>query len=112
MKREESRLQSICESYLTMRRIPYLHLTTCIKRNVAGRFYSFPVPGMTGFPDLLIFLPKARLLLVELKTATGKLSADQKLVFAGLAEKGHIVFTVRTFEAFKEMIEERVKCQN
>jgi hypothetical protein len=109
MKCEESRLQSLCESYLTMRHIPYLHLTTVIKRKIAGRFFCLPVPGMTGYPDLIIFMPRARVLLVELKSEKGVLSTDQKRVFTELGAKGHIVFTIRSFEAFKELVDERIK---
>jgi hypothetical protein len=107
MKRDESYIQSLCESYLTMRHIPYLHLTTAIKRRIMGRFYVFPVEGMTGYPDLIIFLPKGRVLLVELKSEKGKLSDDQKRVFPELEAKGHLIFIVRSFEAFKELIGER-----
>jgi hypothetical protein len=104
MNREESRLQSVCESYLTMRHIPYLHLTTAIKRRIAGRFHIFPVEGMTGYPDLIIFMPRARVLLVELKTEKGKLSKDQERVFEYLGMKSHLVHIIRSFEDFKGLV--------
>lgn len=105
--RDESYIQNLCESYLTMRHLPYLHLTTAIKRRIAGRFYTLPVEGMTGYQDLIIFLPKARVLLVELKSEKGKLSDDQKRVFAELGKKAHLVFTVRSFDEFKELLDLR-----
>lgn len=106
-KRDESYIQNLCESYLTMRHLPYLHLTTAIKRRVAGRFYIFPVEGMMGYPDLIIFLPKARVLLVELKSKKGKLSDNQKEVFPKLVEKGHLVIIIRSFKDFKELLDLR-----
>ena len=104
MKRDESYLQSLCESYLTMRHIPYLHLTTAIHRKVAGRFYTFPVPGMTDWPDLLIFMPGGKPQLVELKSAKGKLSAGQVRKFAELKKAGYPVGIIRDFEEFEFMI--------
>ena len=43
-----------------------------------GIAYKFVSPGHAGVPDRLILLPGGRVLFVELKTDTGRLSALQK----------------------------------
>jgi len=108
MNMEESIIQALAESFLLRLGIPFLHLTTAIKRRVAGRFYTFPVEGMTGWPDLLIYLPKGRHLMIELKTESGKLSNAQKNIHAQLESLGHQVLIIRSFEEFKKIIKKEM----
>lgn len=54
---------------------------------------------LTGHPDLICYLPGGRILLWELKSDTGRLSAAQHLVHAQLADLGHPVEVIRTVEA-------------
>ena len=58
---------------------------------------------LTGFPDLIIFY-KERVLLVEFKTIIGRLSDNQKIVFADLQSQGFPVHIIRTFEEFQVLI--------
>lgn len=52
--------------------------------------------GITaGEPDLRIWLNKARVGLIEYKTATGKVSREQRDRHAAMAELGHTVKVVR-----------------
>ena len=46
-------------------------------RALGGRAYKFVSPGNTGVPDRLVVLPGGRIIFVELKTDTGKLSPMQ-----------------------------------
>lgn len=104
MKRDEYYIQNQAEAFLLRLQIPFLHLTTAIKRVINRKFWIFPVEGMTGWPDLLIYLPHGRHLLVEFKSTLGKLSKDQVVVFADLEANGHPVQIIRSFDDFKDMI--------
>lgn len=50
--------------------------------------------GFTGLPDLVVFLPRGRLLLMEVKRLGGKLSPRQVHVFGILERLGHVVHVV------------------
>jgi hypothetical protein len=50
---------------------------------------------VAGEPDLRIYLPGGRLVMVELKTDRGKVSAPQKARHAGLAALGYTVHVLR-----------------
>ena len=57
-----------------------------------------------GAPDFTILADRARVFLIECKTAKGKLSIDQ-MAFGILAEvNGHKVHVVRSFDAFLEIV--------
>ncbi len=60
---------------------------------------------MTGVPDRIVFLHN-QVYLVELKTADGKLSARQVLVFDELGEAGFPVYILRSYEDIEEFIRE------
>jgi hypothetical protein len=53
---------------------------------------------LTGFPDILVWLPAGRVLLWELKAEKGRLSEAQHLVHAQLADLGHPVEVIRSIE--------------
>ena len=66
-------------------------LKTATKRGAA----LAKAAGMrAGEPDLRIYLPGGRLLLVELKRAKGRVSAAQTERHAALAKHGHHVVTI------------------
>ena len=58
---------------------------------------------VTGVPDRIVFLHN-QVYLVELKTADGKLSARQVLVFDELGEAGFPVYILRSYEDIEEFI--------
>lgn len=51
-------------------------------------------PTTVGLPDRMVILPGGRILLVELKTEVGRLSAVQRLLHEKLAGLGIHVFTL------------------
>lgn len=53
---------------------------------------------VTGFPDLTVWLPNGRVVLIEMKSKTGRLSEDQKVVHGHLRSLGHIVMVARCVE--------------
>ena len=61
------------------------------------------ISTVTGVPDRIVFLNN-QVHLVELKTADGKLSARQVLVFDQLGEAGFPVHILRSYEDIEEFI--------
>jgi hypothetical protein len=56
-----------------------------------------------GEPDFVVFLPDGRVLLVECKTRTGKLSTEQLALHAALGRLGHCVHVVRSLREFIQL---------
>lgn len=104
MKQHEKVFQQICEAHLLRLGIMYLHLTTHVCRMIGGKFHTIAIGGMTGYPDLIVFIPKGSVLLVELKTEKGKLTDEQKIIFPALESAGYPVHIVRDLQAFKDLI--------
>ncbi len=49
-----------------------------------------------GFPDLLVYLPRGRLIHMEVKSAVGKLAVSQEHFRAMCSELGHTYVVVRS----------------
>ena len=77
------------------------HLTNLVKKS-KGLSYKW-ISSVTGVPDRLVFLNQ-KVYLVELKTATGKLSPRQELVFDDLGEQGFPVHVLRSKEDVEDFI--------
>ncbi|HYG22741.1 MAG TPA: VRR-NUC domain-containing protein [Verrucomicrobiae bacterium] len=60
-----------------------------------------------GEPDFIILCDSGRVLLIECKTATGKLSPDQLAIKAWAAKLGHTVHVVRSIEEFFTTLNDR-----
>lgn len=73
--------------------------TAEIKR-AGGKAYKFTSPGNDGVPDRIVMLPGGRIVFVELKTDTGKLSRLQELQRRQIAELGQ---TVRVLHGLAEV---------
>ena len=65
-----------------------------------GKAYKFTSPGNDGVPDRIVMLPDGRIVFVELKTDTGKLSKLQELQCRQIAELGQ---TVRVLHGLAEV---------
>ena len=87
----EYKLQSNIEKYLTDHGFYFFHDRS---RGV----------NRAGQPDLVIALPGARTLWLELKSATGRLSPDQKLTRQMLLALGHEFYKVRSYRSFLEIV--------
>jgi len=59
----------------------------------------------TGFPDRLVILPFNRVLWIELKTLTGKLSARQEHIHTLLRLHHHCVLVLRSKEEITNALE-------
>ena len=98
-------LEKQCMDYMNLKKILYLHLTTHVKREIGGKFYNFSIPGMTGWPDFIIFEGDNTVYFVECKTGKGRLSKEQIKIKERLESAGFMYTVVKTFEQFKEFIE-------
>ena len=63
---------------------------------------------MTGVPDRIVFINQ-RVFLVELKTATGKLSPRQELVFDDLGEQGFPVHVLHSKDDVEDFVNEAMQ---
>lgn len=71
---------------------------------LGGRAYKFVSPGNTGVPDRLVVLPGGRIIFVELKTDTGKLSPMQIQQIKLLQSMGAQVRVLYGLEAVEEFL--------
>lgn len=69
-------------------------------KKAGGKAYKFTSPGNDGVPDRIVMLPNGRIVFVELKTDTGKLSRLQELQCRQIAELGQ---TVRVLHGLAEV---------
>lgn len=69
-------------------------------KKAGGKAYKFTSPGNDGVPDRIVMLPGGRIVFVELKTDTGKLSRLQELQRRQIAELGQ---TVRVLHGLAEV---------
>lgn len=64
-------------------------------RKAGGRSYKWVSPGNSGVPDRIVFLPGGKVIFVELKTESGKVSAQQKIQINRIQSLGQDVRVVR-----------------
>ena len=69
-------------------------------KKAGGKAYKFTSPGNDGVPDRIVMLPDGRIVFVELKTDTGKLSRLQELQCRQIDELGQ---TVRVLHGLAEV---------
>lgn len=76
-------------------------LRECRIKGVIAHKTQYP-PG--GWPDLEVYLPDGRMVIIECKTEEGKLEARQKIWIKRLRCLGHEVHVLRSVEEFQELI--------
>lgn len=72
---------------------------------VGGIAFKFVSPGNDGVPDRMVCLPGGRVLFVELKGPTGKLSVLQERQISRLGNLGHTVYIMNSKEAVDQFCE-------
>lgn len=70
-------------------------------KRLGGRAYKWTSPGNDGVPDRIVFLPDTRVIFVELKTDTGRLSPLQKIQIDRLKKLGQWVEVVKGIQGVK-----------
>lgn len=76
-------------------------------KKAGGQAWKFVSPGRSGVPDRIVLLPGGRVIFVELKTDTGKLSKLQIVCIRLLRELGfdaRVLFGVSDVEEFLDEI--------
>ena len=71
-----------------------------------GVFLKFTSPGRTGVPDRIAIFPDGRLVFVELKTETGKLTKVQAYVCKQLIDLKQTVCIVHGMNGAKQFLED------
>lgn len=69
-----------------------------------GLYYKFVSPGQPGVPDRLIVLPGGKVVFVELKTETGRLSNIQKWQTGRMRDMGLDVRKISGWEQAKALV--------
>lgn len=77
-----------------------------IVHSKGGLCLKWVSPGFTGVPDRIVFLPKGKIIFVEVKRpdGKGKLSARQKRVAQLLTKLGQKVIIVDSVEEFEKAL--------
>ena len=81
------------------------HLNNLVKKS-KGLSYKW-ISTVTGVPDRIVFINQ-QVFLVELKTATGKLSPRQEIVFDEIGEQGFPVHILRSKEDVDDFINAQI----
>lgn len=72
---------------------------------LGGRAYKWISPGNAGVPDRIVFFPGGMIILVELKTETGKLSPLQTVQIKRLSSLGTPVWVLRGMKDVNEFLD-------
>ena len=75
-------------------------------KRLGGRAWKWVSPGHSGVPDRIVVLPGGRVIFVELKTDTGKLSPLQRLTIDELLMRGCDVRVLYGSEQVEGFLEE------
>jgi hypothetical protein len=79
------------------------HLNNLVKKS-KGLSYKW-ISTVSGVPDRIVFLNNL-VYFIELKTATGRLSPRQEIVFDDIGEQGYPVHILRSKEDVEDFIRE------
>jgi hypothetical protein len=116
----ESSLQKLCESYLVLRKLEYIHIPDVIGRLCRVNDTRITIHekkqlsfNFKGKSDLLIFHPCGKYtatLVIELKAGKNKTDADQReFLKYCLGDDDWKGAVVKDFDTFKERVDEFVK---
>ena len=114
VKQRQRRAPAVREELLQASIVDYLEavlrhrlvfaIPNAARRTRTGRA-SNAIPGLlSGAPDLALCLPHGRILWLEVKTASGVLSEQQRQVHQLLLDLGHKVAVVRAVEEVRDVL--------
>ena len=75
-------------------------------KRLGGMCLKFVSPGTLGVPDRLIITAKGRVIFVELKTETGRLTKIQRYVIGEMQKRGADARVVKGIDEVKELLAE------
>ena len=68
-------------------------------KELGGIAYKWTSPGRTGVPDRIVMLPGGKIIFVELKSPTGKLTVRQEREHETIRGLGFDVIVINSVEA-------------
>lgn len=104
---EKKTLQEPAEEYLNIRKIPFIHLTTKVVREILGKMLTIVIDGNEGYPDLIIFMGLGKTFFVEFKLPGEDLTDSQKKVFPTLKKRGYEIYVQTDIRDFIKLIEKK-----
>lgn len=75
-------------------------------RQIGGRCYKFVSPGNDGVPDRIVVLPGGKIVFIELKAETGRLSPLQRIQITRLRGLNADVRVLKGLSAVNQFLEE------
>ena len=75
-------------------------------KRLGGMCLKFVSPGTLGVPDRIIITAKGRVIFVELKTETGRLTKIQRYVIGEMQKRGADARVVKGIDEGKELLAE------
>ena len=75
-------------------------------KRLGGMCLKFVSPGTLGVPDRLIITAKGRVIFVELKAETGRLTKIQRYVIGEMQKRGADARVVKGIDEVKELLAE------
>lgn len=75
-------------------------------KRLGGMCLKFVSPGTLGVPDRIIITAKGRVIFVELKTETGRLTKIQRYVIGEMQKRGADARVVKGVDEVKELLAE------
>ena len=75
-------------------------------KRLGGMCLKFVSPGTLGVPDRIIITAKGRVIFVELKTETGRLTKIQRYVIGEMQKRGDDARVVKGIDEVKELLAE------
>ena len=75
-------------------------------KRLGGMCLKFDSPGTLGVPDRIIITAKGRVIFVELKTETGRLTKIQRYVIGEMQKRGADARVVKGIDEVKELLAE------
>ncbi len=75
-------------------------------KRLGGMCLKFVSPGTLGVPDRIIITAKGRVIFVELKTETGRLTKTQRYVIGEMQKRGADARVVKGIDEVKELLAE------
>lgn len=75
-------------------------------KKLGGMCLKFTSPGTLGVPDRIIITAKGKVMFVELKAETGRLTKIQRYVIGEMQKRGADVRVVKGIDAVKSLLAE------
>lgn len=75
-------------------------------KRLGGMCLKFVSPGTLGVPDRIIITAKGRVIFIELKTETGRLTKIQRYIIGEMQKRGADARVVKGIDEVKELLAE------